>query len=452
MEDARRLLHDLLVRVAPSAAWIKGLLGRQSAYRGVLSGLPDISTSTEHYADMIVRALEAHGLVDEQLFELIEAECPDERPAVNDLRRALGLPTRIETPLTFDALMDNWLHQQVAFLFVEGVIDEPAHGVVVAHDELAFRPEPNGGVALEALISLLTTLVIHDRILVDEDFTFAWDGITSPLRGLEAGEIIVPVAKPENLGELRTPLYRQLYASGALRAMHQRLVTFIREHGHYPENYESQVLWGTVGGLARSVAFDVAYTAHPIRQRFLVQTPFASDRTNAGAILLDALAEVQIDRLATLAATLVHDVRAMLPPIALHIVREAKDPTDLFVVALQLRERFRDVRTWLALFQKALRQQDRPRILEHYSALRSALTSLQGPNAFGPQRHDTFARTVLGLPGLHRRAALLFDTLFVRDHDREAVDKLFSLFGVLNTSLDAELREHLFRTTLKATS
>jgi hypothetical protein len=151
LESSHILLYDLLKRNAPSAHWIRGLFASHFVDDLLLTDLPDPSVSVAQYSGAAVQALARHHIINDSFLSYLGRELPHEQNIINDIRRLLSLPMRIEEIVSFDVLMDNWAYEDVAELYADGPKDDVVGFLSVGEEELSWRREGWTGVALESL-------------------------------------------------------------------------------------------------------------------------------------------------------------------------------------------------------------------------------------------------------------------------------------------------------------
>ena len=451
--DAVRILVEILQNNAASAHDIRGFIVDDQAGMRLLTELPDPEGQRiASFAHDAVWILHRHGAIDAAWLARLEHKYPHERRAINDVRRILSLPTRIEAPVSFDLLADNWAYETVAELYSEGPRDLSVGVVQVGVDELSWRGECWAGVALESLLSILSGVVLRDRFFVEERYIGGWLCEDSPVLSLHAGGMLIPFPEPEQVRPIRSELYRKLFHTPSLQRAHQKNIDIWRSTGAPPGGYDSQILWGSVGYLARSAALGVTYAGHPARRRFLAQTSLASGLDDAASITIGALDELRLRHFVSAGGLASSLLGLVVPPLLSDIIEEARTPEDLFRVALQHREQYRDLRRWLAHFQQALNDRDVPRIKEYHDAIDTFVQYATRAKERGLLRHDIASRTIQGLPGFHRAVAVLFERIVASARGERVVDKLLDLFEVSGTPLETTALLHLQTTVLTPAS
>ncbi len=114
-------------------------------------------------------------------------------------------------------------------------------------------------------------------------------------------------------------------------------------------------MWGTAGMIARSQFLKTPYLGHPSRGRLIDLSNFAPGRTSAQDVINRFVTTERIklfDRVT--AGQKTRAVSLSLPPLALEVIAESRDASQLIPTAIQLREKYRKLREWIAQYQLAL--------------------------------------------------------------------------------------------------
>lgn len=439
--SGQHLLFELLCRVAPNAHWIRGFLASHFGEHALLAELPSPDVSVAQYAREAASRLFRHNMVDEPLLDAIVQTQPSEAACVNDIRRALAMPMRIENFVSFDLLTDNWLYQDIAELFAEGPRDDD-RSIPNVGEELTWTSASWTGIALESLLSVLCGIVLRDRFMVEEKFIDAWIDEASPVHGLYAGGILCPITEPDNLGMVRSQFYREFFQAPSLARWHRESITTVRA-GSEVNPYVSAVLWGSIGYLARSSLLGVTYVGHPVRRRFLAQTPIVQPDKDAAERAMGTVDAVRLSYLAAMEDATTRMLRFVVPPLLVDIIENSVTREDLVLVALQYREEYRKLRQWLGLFQRALDADDRVYVMECEEMLKTVKISRTGPRSYGALHYDVASRTIHTLSGLHRPAAVILERLACTPHGERAIDHLLELFDVAGTTLEMPVLTHI---------
>jgi hypothetical protein len=444
--EASLALRALLVDIFPSADALRGFVRRAPGLAGLHAEQRAPTCSIGEFVDDLIALAERHGLLG-PLLEALSRDFPAEAPRLNPLRARLCLSPLPTIEPTNDLLMDNWAYQDITELFIDGPSDIPIEEIRVG-EELSAIALPWPAVALESLLATLSGVALHDRFMVEEKQIGAWNEDGSPLIDLAHRSIIQPIPEPEDLPLTRSGLYQRLFVAPPLARAHQLLRAArndpARSRGH---EHLSSVLWGSVGYVARSAHLGVPYCAHPVRRRFLRQTPFTTV-PDALTLTVGAIDRARAERFLAIKQATSLSLDLTLPPILVAIINDARTRDDLVPVALQLRNEFRDLRRWIALFNQALRDPaaNVDRILEYQHTLQKVAEAASLP---GVHRYHVVSQTIDNMPGPHRQAGLIMERLIQAKPGVELIDKLIGLFEIRRTSLATRVKEHL-RTALLA--
>lgn len=435
------LLYALLRESAPSAHWIRGLLYAHFGEHPLFAEFPDPSVSVAQYAQEAAAKLLRDGLIDEALLDYVEHVLPGEANRVNDIRRSLKLRMHIELPVSIDLLTDNWVYQDIAELFAFGPKIDTWLTVHVS-DTLQWTPLCWTGLALESLLSVLSGIVLRDRFLVEEQHISAWTNKKSPVLALHASDILHPIAEPDGSQQLRSRLYREFFQAPPLWQWHLDNAAAYRETGRSRNEYSSAVLWGSIGYLARSALLGVTYVGHPVRRKFLGQTPLVQPGTGAVERTLATLDAIRAKYIAATEDATTRLIRYILPPLLVDILENSRTYDELILVALQYREKYKDLRRWLAHFQKALHENDSPRIREYEATLATVGASFTG-TATCTINYDVASRIVQSQAGLHRPSAMILERVARTKPGEAVLDRLLDLFEISGTALELPVLTHL---------
>ncbi|WAS96917.1 hypothetical protein [Nannocystis punicea] len=312
--------------------------------------------------------------------------------------------------------------------------------VAVGQEELKWSTAGWCGIALESLLTVLGAIVLRDRMLVEQKHVEAWTGESSPVLGLHARGILCPIPEPDGLPQVRSRYYKEIFHVPALQRWHKENIAAMRANGEAASAYGSQVLWGSVGYLARSAVLNVTYVGHPVRRRFLAQSGLVRPDGDAVARTFAMIDAVRGRYLAALEDTATRLLRFVVPPLLVEIIENARTPEDLVLAALQMREEYRPLRRWLGQFQRALDLGNREYVLECESMLAGVKKTSE---TFGSQRHEIASRTIHTEAGLHRPAAIILERLARTPAGDAAIDRLLGMFGISGTILETPVLTHL---------
>jgi hypothetical protein len=150
-----------------------------------------------------------------------------------------------------------------------------------------------------------------------------------------------------------------------------------------------------------------------------------------------------------------------VPPIAVEVIDESRDPNQLITVAIQLRAKYEKLREWLKTYQDALDTEDLRSLIEHRKILESTARSIES-KYFNTSKGSTrisvgtswllipkidISRTIdIGavvdnLTSKFGVRAMLND-LIVKPRGGESLKKLLALFGEKNSLLSTKTYEN----------
>ncbi len=233
---------------------------------------------------------------------------------------------------------------------------------------------PHAVFAFEALFDFLTDIVLRDEIWVDSSFTDTWEhfGVLDELVKSGVVKAFNFLGQPQELITPRNEFIGRMCVTESLKTAHQENVRGWELNKTTPDAYLSQTLWGGAGMLARSFVYRIGYTPHPARKRLFKQCGLALPDTHAAVELSRTMHEKRADIYAVKVGDEdLSSLRVRLPPIPTKIIQKARGPHDLISVALRLREDYKELRGWLAVYQDALGTGDFSDLNRHRKVLRS---------------------------------------------------------------------------------
>lgn len=258
-------------------------------------------------------------------------------------------------------LADNWTLQDVALLLTEGLPVDEAETLILIGEGHGTAPVPAAITAVEGLFDLLTDIVLRDQILVDKDFTYAWDE-----NGIYTELLQCQVLKPygfldyrDRFTDTRAVILDRLLITTSLReaqAKNEEAYALTRR-SHDP--WLGQVVWGGAGMIARASAFNIPYAPHPVRRRFFELAGLALPATSATGHLTSFIEEQRATvRNSMRGKDRLHSLLISMDPIPLMVIAESRSLSDLIPTAMQLRSRFTGLRGWLGAYQVELDKDD----------------------------------------------------------------------------------------------
>lgn len=338
-------------------------------------------------------------------------------------------------------LLDNWTFQDIGDLFVSGY-DNDEVGVLVAtertHD---FLPIKHGELQIQALYDLLTNVVLRDSLRLDRQFTDHWAPFSEIFRPIDNGRLFLlttPIIEGKDISEGRSRLVEQLCVTDSLRVIQKENEAHFAMHQRSAHDYESQVMWGGAGMLARADAYRVPYVGHPCRQRFI-------ESTRAWRPARDAVHEVValVDRHKASIYSAVHGdqsvrrAQLILPSVAVEVISKASRPEDLFSLALDLRDKYRSLREWLGEVRLALDSEDTSTVAKYKKTLDALARDVERLTTASDT--DMSFDVTMGWPTLSLPLKRGLDALQRRFSVRHDLLKLIK--GPAGSNADQKLRE-----------
>jgi len=199
------------------------------------------------------------------------------------------------------------------------------------------------------------------------------------------GLIKVHDFQEEKLIEVRKAIVDQLCITSSIRKIQQQNEEEWVKNKENVDQFMSQLIWGGAGMLARGHVYETFYLPHPLRVYAFKQSPIAKR---------DAFTET-LSFISTNQTKLLYfdyeeseaiQAKFSLPPFISIIIEESNNFDDLFVVALQLRQEYEDLRSWLKKFQEAIDHDDTKEISKHTKTLKSIQKNIEAkysPDKFG---------------------------------------------------------------------
>ena len=359
---------------------------------------------------------------------------------------------------THALVIDNLILQQVGETLSVGLTDD-CRVEIAASDEKGYEAlaVPSPGIQVEELLQLLNAIILSDQLVIDASATGSWVDVGHFFAPLSTAQILA--AKP--FSEVRSEwLPFRKYAEEALSFSPQLNADFTEFRANWKPGINdpvfSTLMWGTASTIAKSQYLKTPYLSHPTRSRLIDLSRLAPHRANAQEVvqrfvttervkLFDRVTAGQKTRAATLS----------LPPLGLEVIAECSDRTQLIPTAIQLREKYRHLREWIAEYQGAL-ESSPAEAAKKMATLEAAAADIERLFAgswwsklsvsFGMSLSDLIPALPVGavvqrvLPGSIRSAVT---KLIQRPWDEATLEKLFTLLGTDSPKLRSQAVHHL---------
>lgn len=362
-------------------------------------------------------------------------------------------------------LADNWSLQNTAELLTNGLAGDDASVITIDTEKNthAYQDISYDIIRIEALFDLLNDIVLKDEIIVDDQYLNTWNEKDSALLHLCSSQIIKPfpfLAAPDKLRDWTNALVKKLCVTSSLELEHELNNQTWQAQRKVAYPALSSTLWGGAGMLARSHVYECNYTPHPLRKRLFVNTGVFTDKPDAASQLHNLIhtKRVQLFNKKTQTDSL-YSAFLHLPPIPFRIIEESSSIKDLFVVAMQLRETFTELRQWLNQFQNAIDNEDVADMLRYEKVLSSVSSYVdQRISGNGAERMEmsvnlSYLSLTLfkGDPINHIRNQLgirsTINSLIFDKPGRQALKKLLHFFGEENSSAGINVYQHFASST-----
>lgn len=353
---------------------------------------------------------------------------------------------------------DNWSLQEVSTLLVEGLEQDFNGEIIIQSNAHSYQSVSSAIIQSEALFDFLTDLLLRDEILVDDQYAYAWDDNSGPLLLAKNLGVVRPYNFKVDFKKIEGPrnvIVERLCATDTLKLAHEENVRGWNLYKETPDQLLSQTLWGGAGMCARSFVFEKSYTPHPLRKRLFLNSGFmlrGDDALHQFSTFLNDQ-KVKISK-KIYGNDSLYSSYINLPAIPLRIIQDAQTPEQLISVALQMREDFKDLRTWLKTFQNAMVSDDTNELINYRKELdsideyvnqkigtgarNSPITMEAGMGIFKIASSKNPIESVRNQFGV--RASI--NKLIFGSNGKSEIKKYVKMFGEAGTGLGYEIENH----------
>jgi len=362
--------------------------------------------------------------------------------------------------MSIQLIIDNWSLQEVCELLVSGpkpVISGELQ-VDFGRKQHSFAELPHGVIQIETLLSLLENVVLSDALIVDDGFTYVWDKAGGPLQKLKADNLLRTHSfrnKEEELIGPRQVIVDELCLTDSIRKIQRENENSWAKKGEVVDKHMSSLIWGTAGMLARSHIFKTPYIGHPFRRQLMLQSPILNYHLDAVRSSLHVIQDgrtklfqyISGDQLRTYA-------QFSLPAIAVDVIRECKTADQLLDVAIQLREKYKELREWLRDYQHAIDKDDIKAVLKHRRMLDSVAKSIESSSGSGEAGDSgvsigiswlnvTVPKNTIAKVLNRFGVRALLNRMFLLGPGEKELRRLISMLGERNTAYSRLIYDHL---------
>ena len=354
------------------------------------------------------------------------------------------------------AIVDNWTLQNVGELISEGFSPDDVGTIEVGDNAYDYAAVPACVIQTEALFDILTEIVLRDTLVVDGEYTYAWESAESPIMLLDQKGLLRRKRFrdfEDDFDDLRTYLANKMCVTESLRDAHAENVESWIEFGKAKDGYLSQLLWGGAGMVARSSTFGFPYSPHPLRRRLFSETRLFLDGRSPHEKVQSCIDENRLRLFkASTSDNQSYTLRVLLPPIPAQVINESNGPSELVRTAVQLRREYAPLRHWLTEAEDAVGKDDMQRTRKLYRVLTELTRKVD--RELGTSVSDSSLSAGLGVISLSKDTYLgdlsiratkvysILNRLVLGASGESALKRLCRMFDTDGTVIERKLREH----------
>lgn len=296
---------------------------------------------------------------------------------------------------------DNWSLQDITTLFTEGLERDVASEIVFNGEVHSYQPIFSAIIQTEALFDFISDLILRDEILVEEEFTYSWEKVHSPI--LEAKNLGIVraypfLSEPERIAAPRDRIVDHICSTESLRLSHQKNVDGWNTNRQTPDPLLSATLWGGAGMCARSFVYEKSYTPHPLRKRLFLNSGFMLPAADALHQLTTFLDDQKVKVTKKIYGNdSLFSAYINIPALPIRVIQEASSPDQLITTALQMRDDFQSLRDWLKVFQNAMSADDAKSLLDYRKQLDSVNQYIDAKIGFGAKHKPITMEAGMGI-------------------------------------------------------
>jgi hypothetical protein len=361
--------------------------------------------------------------------------------------------------MALDLITDNWILQSVGSMLSKGLSPNRLKTLQIdGKRSHSFIEVPYAAVQIESLFTLLTNIVLRDRMLVDNRYMHIWEDDSHhflPLlnQGHLGWQDFMPRSK--EMTAPRHMMIQRLCPTPDLKKLYEQNQDTLERTGEYENDLLSSLIWGTAAMLSRSHVYEAPYSPHPLRQLVIEQTIGAG---HVRDITSEVMEDLQDKRLRYYAAgrgtTKMQRASIVLPPISVDVIENSTSREDLLQRAIGFRTWHADKRTWLGMIEANMAEghQATKELKQALEATESVVLQTMGK---GPKTSMSLnvdlsltgigfklnVPTMGGLPKPFRTHTMLTNMVFTKQGE-DTLDKLLGMFEEKHTIIGESVREH----------
>ena len=166
-------------------------------------------------------------------------------------------------------MIDNWSLEEVCGLLLGGLSTRSIKKSPSTNENKDIDSEitPESIIQFDALLQLLSDIVLHDELIVDDRFATGWCFPFSPMLPMQTESVVKLhpfLSSAAQLDQPRKVLLSELCITQSLRDLQKQNEVLWKGKRELKDGRFSAIVWGGAGMLARSHVFQMSYTGHPL--------------------------------------------------------------------------------------------------------------------------------------------------------------------------------------------
>ena len=226
---------------------------------------------------------------------------------------------------------------------------------------------------LAALVDMLSNIILRDDLHLDLNFLDHWAPYNEIFRPVsDAGLVLLtsPIIQGSEIDQGTAFIVKELCVTPGLKRIQSINEKHFAAHRQSKYEYQSQIMWGGAGMLARSSVNRIPYVGHPLRQHFFESTGALNPQRDLVKDVVQLVKEKRASIYAMTTSTMnVKHAQVYLPAVAVEAIMEADSSADLLRIAIDLRDKHKRLRKWFGTFREALDKEDTGQVAQHQKQL-----------------------------------------------------------------------------------
>lgn len=272
--------------------------------------------------------------------------------------------------------IDNWTLYEIGKCLIEGLSNAEVENISFnkksgKYEWIRFL---RSNVQLDALFSVLVEIVLNDELFIEQSLTKEWKSQGTYFDCLEQSKIL--------------KFYRFEHENENILKKSGRIFDLLTLKDKESENQDNLIFYDisflrvaftrTSRYLALSDELKMPYSPHPNRSNILGQTTCDIPHTNVVDGTIDWIQKERTKLFSKITTSIDRRcVNTILPPIIIEVIEESNSFEDLIPTAIQLREKYKKLRSWLAQYQLAFDDEDPQALIKHKKILDSVSKNIE---------------------------------------------------------------------------